>query len=76
MFDITKTVLQERRMSKNEELERRVNFYLDNLTESERNRACVIDGTLEGIKECLAIFGGIVYVGTLAKLIIALVKKA
>lgn len=76
MFDITKTVLQERKRSKDEEVERRINFYLDNLTESETNRACVIDGTLEGIKEGLAIFGGMVYVGTLAKLFIALVKKA
>lgn len=76
MFDITKTVLQERRRSKDEEVERRINVYLDNLTESEVDRACCIDGTLEGIKEGLALFGGIIYVGTIAKLIIALAKKA
>ena len=44
MFDITKTVLQERRRSKDEEVEQRINFYLDNLTESEVDRACCIDG--------------------------------
>ena len=44
MFDITKTVLQERRRSKDEEVERRINFYLVNLTESEVDRACCIDG--------------------------------
>lgn len=75
MFNITKTVLQERRRSKDEEVGRRINFYLDNLTESEVDRACAIDGTLEGIKEGLAIFGGIIYVGAIAKLIIALAKK-
>ena len=75
MFDITKTVLQERRRSKEDEVMRRIDFYLDNLTDSEVDRACFIDGSLEGIKEGLAIFGGIIYVGTLAKLIIALAKK-
>ena len=75
MFDITKTVLQERRRSKEDEVVRRIDFYLGNLTESEVDRACFIDGSLEGIKEGLAIFGGIIYVGTLAKLIIALAKK-
>lgn len=76
MFTITKIVLKERKKSKDKEIERRINSYLDNLTRCEVDKACHIDGTLEGIKEGLAIFGGMIYVGTIVKLIIMLTKEA